>query len=145
MDGVPQLCWPGVAVNIDLDAALREHKRQKEPATFTLDDTRYTLKPNLTLQGLAEITAAPERDKDEDGYRKGVVGFLTDMVDGPQPVWDEVPTDVLDVLISAIAEEYLSRPTVPPSDSSPGPATAGRSTNSTRTKKASPKRRASAA
>jgi hypothetical protein len=130
---------------IDLDAKLRELDREKNPVQLGLRGRVYTFRAKVPFEAGLALSTAPEREDDPDGWRKGVIAFITALlVDEDQADWRKAtrdkmsfPDELLYETISQLGAEYTARPTAPSTASTPGSARSGRTQKSPRSKRAS--------
>jgi hypothetical protein len=132
-------------MHLDLDAAVRELHREKNPPTITLGGQTFTCLPRPPSAAIAELTAAPEREDDPQGWLQAVISFIAGMlIDDDQDDWLDVamdperfPDPILDRTLIALAQEYVDRPSLPSTGSQSGPDPDGRTTSSTPSEPAS--------
>jgi len=119
---------------VDYDAARAEMERDDDPLHFTLCGETFTTVAAPRLGDTFDLMDAPEPIGDtEQEATRALSNFIRRcLVEADRPKWDQVlyklgpEHGALIIQIGTdLAEQYLARPTEPPSESSSGRATGG--------------------
>jgi hypothetical protein len=125
---------------VDYDAARAEMERATDPLRFILCGHTFTTVAAPRLGDTFELMDAPEPvgDTEEEAVRALSRFIRRSLIEVDRPKWDEVLYQLgpehgpLIIRIGTdLAEQYLARPTEPPSESSSGRSSGGRTSKRT--------------